>query len=254
MKDFFSRLPFFQKKDTYKPWYSDYSDYNTNAKSYYDYLSKFNKLIRTIVDFLNRSLNRNIEFHDTNSISFSKKGDWIDNKTCEDKGYDDIIRVSSDVKISLLKDNIYLDNIYPNKILVENGSTIKNDGVWSPDYFHVLKAISDEIGTIKEDIKNIKNDIVNINKKIETLNDGLRENDKDNNVTRLALQKILENLNKTGTITNYDSNNISSYNFVNGRDIASGNINIFGGTPDGGSFIRTNKGKSENDITAGVDE
>lgn len=247
MKDFFSRLPFFQKKDTYKPFYSDYSDYNTNAKSYYDYLSKFNKLIRTIVDFLNRTLNRNIEFNDTNSISFSKKGDWIDNKTCEDKEYDDIIRVSSDVKISLMKDNIYLDNIYPNEILVENGSKIKNDGVWSPDYFNVLKAISDEIGTIKEDI-------ININEKIDTLHDGVGENGEENKVTRLALQKILENLNKTGTITNYDSNNISTYNFVNGRDIASGNINIFGGTPDGDSFIRTNNNKSENDITAGVDE
>ena len=40
-------------------------------------------------------------------------------------------------------------------------------------------------------------------------------------------------------------------NFVQGRNIATGNINIFGGTPDGNSFIRTNKGQSENDLAGG---
>lgn len=33
---------------------------------------------------------------------------------------------------------------------------------------------------------------------------------------------------------------------------AYGNINLFGGTPDGDSFIRTNNGRTENDLTGGI--
>ncbi|AYG01716.1 hypothetical protein [Lactococcus allomyrinae] len=40
--------------------------------------------------------------------------------------------------------------------------------------------------------------------------------------------------------------------FPAGKHIAYGNINLFGGTQDGNSFIRTNKGSTENDITAGI--
>lgn len=36
------------------------------------------------------------------------------------------------------------------------------------------------------------------------------------------------------------------------RHVASGNINFFGGTQDGTSFIRTNSGSTENDVTAGI--
>lgn len=41
-------------------------------------------------------------------------------------------------------------------------------------------------------------------------------------------------------------------NFVPNRNIATGNINIFGGTPDGNSFIRTNSGRTENDLAGGI--
>lgn len=36
-----------------EPFYSDSSDYNTNSKSYYDYLSRFNGFISEMVDFVN---------------------------------------------------------------------------------------------------------------------------------------------------------------------------------------------------------
>lgn len=37
----------------YKPFYSDNSDYNTNAKSYYDYLARYNGFMSTLVEFVN---------------------------------------------------------------------------------------------------------------------------------------------------------------------------------------------------------
>lgn len=37
-----------------------------------------------------------------------------------------------------------------------------------------------------------------------------------------------------------------------GKDIAYGNINLFGGTPDGDHFIRTNTGQTEDDLAGGI--
>ena len=39
----------------WQPWYDDRRDYNTNAPSYYDYLSNFNHLIKSIVKLIIRS-------------------------------------------------------------------------------------------------------------------------------------------------------------------------------------------------------
>lgn len=36
-----------------EPFYSDSEDYNTNAKSYYDYLARFNGFLHQLVDFVN---------------------------------------------------------------------------------------------------------------------------------------------------------------------------------------------------------
>lgn len=65
-----------------------------------------------------------------------------------------------------------------------------------------------------------------------------------------AVRKILQNLKDSGAWSS--GSNIFEGNFVAGRNIASGNINVFGGTPDGGSFILTNNGKTENDLTGGI--
>lgn len=46
--------------------------------------------------------------------------------------------------------------------------------------------------------------------------------------------------------------NMDNGNMGNNRHLATGNINFFGGSADGGSFIRTNNGKTENDVTAGI--
>ena len=40
--------------------------------------------------------------------------------------------------------------------------------------------------------------------------------------------------------------------FVSGHGVASGNINFFGGTQDGGHYIRTNGSHTEDDVTAGI--
>lgn len=68
-----------------------------------------------------------------------------------------------------------------------------------------------------------------------------------NNDLKDTLTKLISNLEKSGAW----SGGLKG-NFKDGRNIATGNINIFGGTPDGNSFIRTNNGSTENDLSGGI--
>lgn len=56
----------------WQPWYDDRRDYNTNAPSYYDYLSNFNELIKSIVDFVNELAKRDVNTEDTETIELIK--------------------------------------------------------------------------------------------------------------------------------------------------------------------------------------
>jgi len=222
-------LGFFSRRKSHEPWYDDTADYNTNAKSYYDYLARLNGYLHAMTDFINRLAARDLNTKDTNSISFKKDNDWQG-----DKDYDDMVSLSANVKISSSSESKSMNNLNPSSFTINNGTTIKTNGVWSPDYMPILTGLNKEIGNLQNDISNMKKDI-------SYLKD-------ENKVLRGALQKIINNLNSSDAITN---NNINTYAFRSGRNIATGNINLFGGTPDGNSFIRTNSGKSNNDITAG---
>lgn len=58
------------------------------------------------------------------------------------------------------------------------------------------------------------------------------------------LNKIIDNLKRSGA---WENGNLKP-----DRNIATGNINVFGGTADGGHFIRTNNGQTEDDLAGGV--
>ena len=66
-----------------------------------------------------------------------------------------------------------------------------------------------------------------------------------------ALTNLLQNLKDSGA-WNQTGATIFEGSLKSGRNIATGNINIFGGTTDGNSFIRTNNGSTENDLAGGV--
>lgn len=68
-----------------------------------------------------------------------------------------------------------------------------------------------------------------------------------NNDLKETLTKLISNLENSGAWAGGLKGG-----FKEGRNIATGNINIFGGTPDGTSFIRTNSGQSENDLAGGI--
>lgn len=66
-----------------------------------------------------------------------------------------------------------------------------------------------------------------------------------------AFTELLQNLKNSGA-WNQTGNTIFEGNLRPDRNIATGNINLFGGTVDGNAFIRTNNGKTENDLAGGI--
>lgn len=61
----------------WQPFYDDRRDYNTNAPTYYDYLSNFNNLIKAIVEFVNELAKRDLDTENTETIELIKKTSWF---------------------------------------------------------------------------------------------------------------------------------------------------------------------------------
>lgn len=131
-------------------------------------------------------------------------------------------------------------------------------------YERVIKPYIDEqVRNLKEKIERDLRELENrINEKLETekqdrireinnlkedLQRQLQDQATKNNDLKDTLTKLISNLEKSGAWTGGLKGN-----FKDGRNIATGNINIFGGTPDGNSFIRTNNGSTENDLSGGI--
>lgn len=70
------------------------------------------------------------------------------------------------------------------------------------------------------------------------------------NKVKGALEKLLTDLKNSGAWEQTGSTVFEGELYPN-RHIATGNINLFGGAPDGGSFIRTSNNKTENDLAGG---
>lgn len=71
------------------------------------------------------------------------------------------------------------------------------------------------------------------------------------NEVKDALVKLLQDLNNSGA-WEQTGDNILAGRLKYNRHLATGNINLFGGQPDGNSFIRTNHGSTENDLAGGI--
>ena len=270
----------------WQPWYDDRRDYSTNAPSYYDYLANFNHLIKSIVDLLNRVARRNIKVEDTPCIDMTKINDWIDEGN-ECHTWHDVITLKCEVILSTYKKAINFDG---NDYTLSNIISCLNDGLYSPDYLPFLTHLKNKLNQEIEDRKNADNalnakidkeisDRTNadnaLNAKIDkeisdrtNADNNLRKHvdkevsrivnrisqilsdletltNKVNN-NRTALQKIITNLYEGGNAT---SNDINNFNINN--HIAAGNINLYGGTADGQTLIKTHNGQAENDVTIG---
>lgn len=123
---------------------------------------------------------------------------------------------------------------------IKVGDTIED---FSTDVNYVNRGVWKVIEVNNDDVK-----VQGLISQIHTFNNFARKSDYDK--LKGAFDKLLTDLKNSGAWkqtgpTLYDGELYSN------RHIATGNINIFGGTPDGNSFIRTSNNKTENDLAGG---
>lgn len=119
----------FSLEGHFQPWYDDRRDYNTNAPTYYDYLSNFNGLVKEIVNFVNELAKRDLKVEDTKTVELIKKTSWLVD------GVNDII-IKANAKVSQVEGN----NI-----------TIKDDGLYveTPD----LETLKAKVDTLEQNLR-----------------------------------------------------------------------------------------------------
>ena len=119
------------------------------------------------------------------------------------------------------------------------------------DHEQRITNIENEVKEIKQEIKNLGDEITQVKKDIQNLGDQISNIQRQLGNSNDALGKILQGLKNAG-VWNQTGGTIFEGQFNPGMAVAGGNINVFGGAQDGGSWIRTNGGQTENDITAGI--
>lgn len=154
---------------------------------------------------------------------------WFTGKA--DKYYERVIKPYIDEQIRNLKEKIERDLRELENRINEKLETEKQDRIR-------------EINNLKEKLEQEKEAR---QRDKEDLQRQLQDQATKNNDLKDTLTKLISNLEKSGAWAGGLKGN-----FKDGRNIATGNINIFGGLPDGNSFIRTNNGSTENDLSGGI--
>lgn len=154
---------------------------------------------------------------------------WFTGKA--DKYYERVIKPYIDEQIRNLKEKIERDLRELENRINEKLETEQQDRIR-------------EINNLKEKLEREKEAR---QRDKEDLQRQLQDQATKNNDLKDTLTKLISNLEKSGA---WDGG--LKGNFKEGRNLATGNINIFGGTPDGNSFIRTNNGSTENDLSGGI--
>lgn len=145
----------------FEPWYSNQADYNTNSKSYYDYLARFPFMFQAIEDVLNRLLARNLETQKTNTIELIKQGDWIESEK-ECICYDDVIELKANVILSNETESKTVQNTTPSTYVCKNSIKEKTTGLYSPDYFDMIQKLFNDLKKLQNDLNDVANSIPEI--------------------------------------------------------------------------------------------
>lgn len=164
-KDGWHLSHWFGDKRHFRPWYDDDADYNTNAKSYYDYLGFRIKQLDYIICAINKLLRRDLKVQNTSSVEIDKTGDW-------EKG-DDIINISALVRL-----------------LADVTNAIKN----TPEGLYV-KDLEPELKALEQTVEALQNQVNQNSSEIQKLHDGLNGLDGKIKDLAKAIQNILNRLN-----------------------------------------------------------
>ena len=145
----------FSLEGHFQPWYDDRRDYNTNAPSYYDYLSNFNQLIKSVVDFVNELAKRDINTEDTNTVELIKKTSWLVN----------------DLNDIVLKANVKISEIANNKLVVKpDGLYVETANI--DDLRNSLTTLQNNFNTLQSSFNNHINDFNSLKTRVDLLDGG----------------------------------------------------------------------------------
>lgn len=145
----------FSLEGHWQPWYDDRRDYNTNAPSYYDYLSNFNELIKSIVDFVNELAKRDVNTEDTETIQLIKKTSWLVD------GVNDIV----------LKANVKISKATGNK-LVSNSDGLYVETANIDDLKNRVTALERNFNTLQTSFNNHINNFNSLKTRVDLLDGG----------------------------------------------------------------------------------
>lgn len=147
-------LPF-SLEGHWQPWYDDRRDYNTNAPSYYDYLSNFNQLIKSVVDFVNELAKRDVNTEDTSTIELIKKTSWLVN----------------DLNEIVLKANVKISGIANNKLVVKpDGLYVETANI--DDLRNSITTLQNNFNTLQSSFNKHINDFNNLKNRVDLLDGG----------------------------------------------------------------------------------
>lgn len=133
-------------KRHFRPWYDANADYNTNAKSYYEYLAYRVRQLDYMIKAINDLLKRDVDIKDTNTVDMSKEGDW--------QKHENILTLWADVKISQADLNCIV---------------AKEDGLWVKDLQPQVDDIARRLSTLEGKIDAINQRIDALQTQLNTL-------------------------------------------------------------------------------------
>jgi orf15 protein len=193
-------------------------DFVALESEFEDFKNAITELLENLVPFLIKRY-----------MASEEADNWFNDKAT--KYYNRVIKPYIDEQIKLLKEKVKHDLQALENRINEKFETEKQERI-------------QEINNLKEKLEQEKQAR---QKDKEDLTKQIQDQANKNNDLKDTLTKIISNLENSGAW----SGGLKG-NFKDGRNLATGNINIFGGTPDGESFIRTNSGQSENDLAGGI--
>ena len=172
-----------------------------------------------------------------------------------------VYKITNDIGLSMEYHNVVIredrENLIgytskPWRLMFESwipGEYIGNDEFpLGPDNNSVTKYLLNEI-------KKLNNELAKHKQLIDNMNTTQTQYTQRLQTVENALKGIVGSLRHAGawdSETPPDNSTDLRGSVKQGVNIAYGNINLFGGTPDGNSFIRTNNGSTENDLSGGI--
>ena len=164
---------------------------------------------------------------------------------------DDFVALESELEDFKNAFTELLENLVP--LLIRRYMASKEADDWFTEkadryYQTVIKPyIDNEVRKLND---RITSEVNRLDSKIDNLREEFeaykREQDGKTRALETALMKLINNLEGSGAWSGGLAGGLNS-----NRNLATGNINLFGGTADGSSFIRTNNGQTENDLAGG---